>query len=458
MTGPLDPLPAVVYETALGAVAFEASEKTEADPAAVLLHLLAGVGAGIGTNAYADWSGRHTPARIFGLVIGQTGGGKGLAEHVAMRLLRGAVPEWADEKVVGGLVSGEGLLAALGGDVDGGEGSPGEGPPLPKIVTPIDHALLVVEPEFGRVLAASNREGATLSHLLRELWDKSTAASLSRQRPLRVKGAHLAVVGHVTQTELRRLADTNAIENGLLNRFLPIMVQRGELHPFGQPASAAAAARREQHEAILRNAIEHGRRTGRVELDPDARDLWASTYREFAPERPFLLGALLARGVAHIQRIALLLALGDGASTVGRIHLEAAVAIWRRAAAAWQELYGEKIGDRLAERLMTALTDAGSDGLTRAEIRRAVGSNNVPASRIETALGTLRDAGYAVMAKVAGPSGGRPAEVWNAADRGSDGSFGTEGTQPAPAHRAHSSQPSHRSQAPTGRESGESAA
>lgn len=427
MTSPK--LPDAIYGTALGQVAAEVTENTEADPTAVLLHLLAGTGAATGTNAYADWSGRHTPARIFGLVIGQTGGGKGLAEHVALRLLRGAVPNWTDENIVGGLVSGEGLLAALGGDVDDENPLPGDGPPLPKITTPIDHALLVIEPEFGRVLAASNREGATLSHLLRELWDKDTAASLSRQRPLRVKGAHLGIVGHVTPTELRRLANTNAIENGLLNRFMPVTVTRGELQPFGTPPSAAAAVQRERHEAIVRDAIEHGRRTGRVDLDPDARDLWGEIYREFAPERPFLLGALLARGVAHIQRVALLLALGDRDTVVRRVHLDAAVALWRRSAAAWSDMYGEEMGDKLTERLMGALTDAGAEGLTRAEIRQAVGSNNTPAIRIETALGTLREAGYAEVTKVSGPSGGRPAEIWTAAGYGNNGNDGKNGSE-----------------------------
>lgn len=441
----LAPLPPVVFATALGAVAHESSIDTEADPAAVLLHLLAGVGAAIGTGAYADWSGRHTPARIYGLVIGGTGGGKGIAEHVALRVLRGAMPDWCDDGIIGGLVSGEGLLAALGGE-PADDDLPGEGPPLPRLVTPTDHALLVVEPEFGRVPAAAGREGATLSHLLRELWDKDTAGSLSRARPLRVKGAHLSLVGHITPTELRRMADANAIENGLLNRFLPIAVQRGALHPFGTPPSIAARDRRETNERMVHDAIEHGRRSGRLELADDARDTWADLYAELAPERPFVLGALTARGIAHLQRVALLLAIGDRDTKVRTLHLEAAAAIWARAHAAWADLYGEVLGDKMAERLLASLSDAGIAGLTRAEIRKAVGSNNVSAARIAGALETLRGAGYAAMTKVAGPNGGRPAEVWTATPDGTHGSYGNEGTEgQEPDDRAHPAHPSHTS-------------
>lgn len=441
----LRPLAPAVYSTLLGSAALEASADTEADPAAVLLHLLAGVGAAIGTGAYADWSGRHTPARLFGLVIGGTGGGKGIAEHVALRLLRGAVPEWCDDGIAGGLVSGEGLLAALGGEPAPEPGFD-DGPPLPRLVTPTDHALLVVEPEFGRVLAAAGREGATLSHLLRELWDKDTAASLSRQRPLRVKRAHLSMVGHITPTELRRLADTNAIENGLLNRFLPIAVTRGALQPFGTPPSSEAAARRRTNEAAVREAVEYGRKAGRIDLHPDAHDRWIELYGALAPERPFVLGALTARAIAHVQRVALLLALGDGDTYVRTLHLDAAAAIWERAQAAWADLYGDVLGDKLAERLLAALTEAAQDGLTRAEIRSVVGSNNVPAARITGALEVLRTAGYASMTKVAGPSGGRPAELWIAtAAHGSDGNEAN--AAPAASLRAHSSHLSHPSHA-----------
>ncbi|MCK9251033.1 MAG: YfjI family protein [Solirubrobacteraceae bacterium] len=409
----LAPLGAEVWVTSLGAAVEEACEHTEADPAAVLLHVLAGVGSAVGPHAYADWSGHRTPARLFGLVIGGTGSGKGAAESVALRMLRDAAGEWADENIVGGLVSGEGLLAALGGE----RGDDGEGEPA----APTGRHILVVEPEFGRVLAAGNRDGATLTHLLRELWDKDRAASLSRQRPLRVTGAHLSIVGHITPTELQRLADANAIENGTINRFMPVAITRGALRPFGDPPSSLAAERRRGRASTIAAAIDFGRSAGRIDLDPDARERWAELYLDLAREQPGMVGTLGTRGIAHLQRVALILAIGDRDHLVRRVHLDAAAAVWDRASAAWRSLYGDRLGDPLADLLAGLVAEAGPTGLTRQEIRRAIG-NRESAARIDTARDTLQAAGRIVVARE--PSGGPPVERWTVRDGGSSGSGG----------------------------------
>ncbi|WP_210494865.1 DUF3987 domain-containing protein [Patulibacter sp. SYSU D01012] len=434
MTAATAPLPDVVFQTVLGGIAQDLTAHTEADPAVVLLHLMAGVGAAVGPHAHSDWSSHHTPARLFVLAVGGTGSGKGASERIASRLLRQALPAWSDEGIVGGLVSGEGLLAALGGEPrDPDE----DGPPLP--VT--GRSLLAIEPEFGRVMASSRRDGATLSHLVRELWDSDQAASMSRQRPLRVKGANLSLVGHITPTELQRVADSNAIENGFLNRFLPIMVRRGPLQPFGPPRSLLARDRRNEAAAEVAAAVEHGHSVGCVELDPVARGLWAELYYRLAPERPFLAGALQARGIAHVQRLALVLALGDRDDHVRHIHLNAAFAIWTRAAATWAELYGERTGDPLAERLLAALRDAkgrGTGVLTRTEIREVVGSNSVPAARIKDALEKLRAAGLADSVEFRPGGGGRPAEVWAAVDDSDEDAATLRSLSSQSSHPSHS--------------------
>lgn len=87
---------------------------TEADPAALLLDFLVSFGsaAGAGPHAFAD--GAQHPARLFVLLVGETAKArKGTSRSNISRLMSPADPEWAAHRVLSGLASGEGLIAAV---------------------------------------------------------------------------------------------------------------------------------------------------------------------------------------------------------------------------------------------------------------------------------------------------------------------------------------------------------
>src|ERR1035441_10576138 len=117
-----------------------------------------------------------------------------------------------------GLSSGEGVVYLL-------RDRHGEDPGAP------DRRLLITEPEFSRVL--EGRELSLLSPILRQAWDGEALETLTRTRPLRASGAHLALIGHITATELRHCSTTISIANGFLNRFLFIACRRPQLLPKG---------------------------------------------------------------------------------------------------------------------------------------------------------------------------------------------------------------------------------
>jgi hypothetical protein len=68
---------------------------------------------------------------------------------------------------------------------------------------------------------------------MRNAWDGRPLAVLTRTAPARATGAHVAIIGHITHTELRRYASAIEIANGLLNRFLLLCVRRVRLLPEG---------------------------------------------------------------------------------------------------------------------------------------------------------------------------------------------------------------------------------
>src|SRR5262249_12535800 len=176
---------------------------TEADPAGLLLTFLACVGSSVGSAPHALADGAQHSGRLNVVLVGETSRArKGTAHAQIQRVMRYADPGWLDERTVGGLGSGEGLIAAVADTEEG----------------PIrDKRLLVFEPEFSRVLNVAAREGCTLSQTIRQAWDTGNLSVITRKDSLRARGAHVSVIGHVTLEELRRrLTDTEAA-NGFAN-------------------------------------------------------------------------------------------------------------------------------------------------------------------------------------------------------------------------------------------------
>jgi len=378
-----------------GAIVAKIAPHTEADPAAILTQLLVCCGALIGRDAFFQVEAtRHHPNEFVVLVGDSAKARKGSSfDHVA-RLLGHADPAFPS-RLTTGLSSGEGLIWAVR-DPQGPD--PGAA----------DKRLLVIEPEFATVLKSTGRELSTLSPTLRSAWDGRPLALLTRTAPARATAAHIAIIGHITQTELRRHTTTVEIANGFLNRFIFAAVRRVRLLPEGgdpDPLKGTGLSR------YLTSVLAHAHTAGRVTLTPDARELWWQLYPQLTQPADGLLGQLTARAEAHVIRLALLYTLLDGQKTIQPEHLTAALALWDYAArsAAWA--LGEATGDPLAEHIHAALTRS-PDGLTRTQIRDLC-QRNLPADRVEQALATLAAAGRAHQQRTL--TGGRPAELWTAA-------------------------------------------
>jgi hypothetical protein len=400
---PLPPPPAgwpappdpVAYHGLPGAIVQKIAPHTEADPAAILTQLLVCCGALIGRAAHFQVEAtRHHPNEFVVLVGDSAKARKGSSfDHVA-RLLAQADPAFSS-RLTTGLSSGEGLIWAVR-DPHGQD--PGA----------LDKRLLVIEPEFATVLKSTGRELSTLSPTLRSAWDGRPLALLTRTAPARATHAHIAIIGHITQSELRRHATTVEIANGFLNRFLFAAVRRVRLLPDGgnpDPLKATGLAR------YLTSVLTHAQTAGPLTFTPDSRELWWHTYPKLTQPADGLQGQLTARAEAHVIRLALLYALLDGQRKIAPEHLHAALSLWDYASrsAAWALEHAT--GDPLAEHIHAALTRS-PDGLTRTQIRDLC-HRNLPADRVEQALARLATAGRAHRTRTL--TAGRPAELWTTA-------------------------------------------
>jgi hypothetical protein len=388
---------------------------TEAEPAAVLIQLLAAVGNAAGSAVRVRVEADEHPARVWPLLVGDTSAAKGTSWGRVRQVLALADPEWARECATGGLVSGEGLIHDVRDAVRRRPRGKEQAEPDGLITEDAgieDKRRLYVEPEFARVLKAAERSGNTLSPLLRQAWDTGELRVAAKTAGERATGAHVTVVGHITTAELRRTLTETETANGFANRFVLVACRRVRDLPFGgnlDPSALRALADR------LGEALSAARaRTRPVVWDDPAKRLWEENYPRLRARPPGLLGAATGRAAANTLRLAVTYALLDRSDALLVEHVAAALAVWAYCEQTAALVFGDRLGDALADRILAALRDAGPGGLTRTELRDSLGRHAAGAA-IDAALANLRDLGLADCQDE--PSGGRPVQRWRACDQ-----------------------------------------
>jgi hypothetical protein len=358
---------------------------TEADPMGLLMTFLSGFGAAVGPGPHALADGSVHPARLNVVLVGRSARArKGTSWAVVRRLFEQADPAFCSGRVIGGLTSGEGLVADLARRPEGPE-----------------RHVLVMEPEFARLLRVSARS-ATLSALLREAWDGADLAILTRKQPLRVTNASVAILGHVTGEELRRRLDQTEIANGLANRFLLVWVERSKRLPNG---GRLPDDQLERLGVRVRDAIHHARQLGTLTRSSEAEQRWSAIYHGLDDDVDGVVGSLTARAEAQMLRLSVAYALLDGSSTIEVAHLDAAEAVWQHCETTINRVFARKEPDWVLPRLLAGLKEAGAAGLD-GSAQRDLFHRHLPGVRLATARAELHARGLA--RTIAIDTGGRP--------------------------------------------------
>ncbi|GBE46860.1 DNA primase TraC [bacterium BMS3Bbin12] len=377
---------------------------TEADPAAVLIQFLVMFGAAVGSGPHFQVEGDRHRGNLFAVMVGETAKSrKGTSWSRVRQIFEIAAPDFIGSRVVSGLSSGEGLTWAVRDSVEKDGEVADEGV--------LDKRLLVFESEFASVLRVLERQGNTLSPVVRAAWDTGTLRTLTKNNPAQATEAHIGIVGHIVDDELRRYLSSTELGNGFANRFLFACVKRSKLLPFGGSLDLAEV---ERLGARVRGALDEARRVGRVSMSPEARELWGAVYPQLSEGLPGLLGAVTSRGEAQVVRLALVYALASRSGAIQAEHLRAALAVWEYAEASARYIFGSELGDPTADEILRALKVAGAKSMTRTDIRDLFGRHR-RAAEIDRALDLLARTGKAeVEVERRADSGGRAPEVWRA--------------------------------------------
>jgi hypothetical protein len=385
--------------------------ETEADPHAILADLLTRFGCALGRSPHFTVGGDRHGCNLFTAIVGDTGQGrKGTSAAFPRKLLEAADPTF-DARTIGGLSSGEGIVAAVR---DSSETSrkDRDGEPIADAGVS-DKRLLAVESELARVLRAGTRQGSILLPILRQCWDGG-ALRVQTKDSYGTSSAHVSVIAHVTPDELRSLFSASDIAGGSGNRFLWIASRRKRVLPFGGSVDTKAFGRLAAKAADLLKA---GQQVGEVGFAEAAKARWARLYCDLLEDeqRPGLAGQLLARAVVQVRRLAMIYALADGCRAVDVPHLEAAREVWRYSVRSIVVAFGDSTGNRIADRILGEARGIAPRGLTMTDVRDLF-DRHVPADRIQAALQLLVGNGQLRLEKR--PTAGRTAKVYFACGGG----------------------------------------
>jgi hypothetical protein len=392
------------YHGLAGEVVRAIEPHSEADPNGILIHFLVAFGNAIGPTCHYQIEGDQHRAKLFVVTSGATSKGrKGTALGGIRQLMAIAASDWEKGNIRSGLSSGEGVIFHVRDPVmkinaDGTEEKIDGGV--------ADKRIMLVTEEFVSALSVMERPGNTLSPVLRDAWGTARLETMTKNSPLKATESHISMIGHVTDHELRSALTRTEMANGFANRFLFMKVRRSkQLAHGGHLDHAVLQGLGEKVGA----AVGRAQTLGRLTMISEAASAWERVYGELSSERPGLFGAIVGRAEAQVIRLALIYAAIDNQSQISLAHLEAALAVWSYCEDSAGQIFGDLLGDRVADAIVVALRNAGPAGMSRTQISAAF-SRHVRTDRITAALNWLEELGRA--RRSPGATDGRSEERW----------------------------------------------
>jgi hypothetical protein len=399
-----DPLGEAAYHGLAGQFVRVVSPHSEADPAALYFQFVVKAGNLLGRRAYVQVEDdRHYPNLFTGIVGTSSKSRKGTSHGRVHRPFLIVDEGWAQKRTMGGLSTGEGIIVNVRDAVVGDDGEVEE-PGAP------DKRLMIYEPELAQALKVLNREGNTLSPVIRQAWDGVPLRILNKNSPATATEAHISIIAHITKGELTRLLTETEKGNGFANRFLWVMAQRARLLPRGGRLTDTDLV---PIVTELRAALAFVTTVGAREVtwDEEAGEHWDAIYGPLSAGGTGLAAEVTSRAEAQVLRLALVHALLDRSPVIRLPHLLAAEEAWRYCEASARYLFGDALGDPVADDILAALRRAGGAGLQRNDLMNLFGRNR-RSDEIGRALAVLLERGLVRCERNRTGEPGRPPEQW----------------------------------------------
>ncbi|MFE0027069.1 DUF3987 domain-containing protein [Amycolatopsis sp. NPDC059021] len=385
-----------MFDCYLGQIVRQVEPTSEADPIAILASLLAFAGVHLGQGPHVRAGDDPHPLLVWPLVIGHTATGKkGTSWSAARRIIHDTDPTFTTANVKSGLTSGEGLAQRFALDDDG--------------EAPGDLRLLVLESEWGGVMAKMKRDGNSLNAILRQAWEGGDLSTLTVNARIAPE-SHVGIVAHITPGEFKSKLSDADMAGGTYNRFLPLAVAWSKALPLSQGAAPELVR---GIATQLEKRLDDGGRLGVIGFTSTATPVWRNLYLEFNTDttghHPHVQ-QFISRAVPNCLRIAAIHAALDGQHAIHPEHLHAAAALVRYSIASARALFTDT---ETPARLAAYIAEAGDTGRTRTEINRNHFAGRPPKD-LTAMLTQLVDAGRITTGTRPRADGkpGKPSEVY----------------------------------------------
>jgi hypothetical protein len=374
------------------------ADQSEADPAAILITLLAGLGNIAGPIPRMTMGNAQHPARIFAVVAGKSNEGAKGTSYEDTRPFLNMVDSDFDSRTRSGFGSGEGIISEFSDQKEkDDEQSNTE-------AIPRDRRCFIVEEELSRIYTVAAREGSTLSEILRQAWGGGVLSIIRAKDRIIAHSVHISLIGHITPEELKlKLASIDMV-NGFGNRFLYVCSKRSKVISRGGKPDLNRL--KQLAEKIAGNIANVGER--QFHFDDEAGAAW-DAFCHAQKDSEGILDTLLARARPQCLRLAVAYALIDGLPVIRAAHIRAAIAVWDYSLVSADYLFGDLCEDRTQAGILDLLQAEHPGGCTIAELNRSL-SNNLRGGAMSAALDALQDAERIRFEVEAPPKGGRPAK------------------------------------------------
>lgn len=387
-----------------GEIAWMIDPHSEADPVATLIQLLVATGVMIGGNPHFVVSATKHRVNLFAVIVGLSSvARKGMSWDAVEMILGRIDEEWVRSRIGSGLCTGVGLAH----QVRDARYEEKDGAMVQVDPGVADKRLLVQESEAsGLFKAIDGRDNYGLSENVRKAWDHVPLKALTKREPTTATGAHIGIIGHVTNADVNQYLAKVNLSNGLANRFLWTAARRSKILPDGGDLFELdwnPIVLRLQHTLLL------AKDCGKMTRDRVASEIWHSVYEQLSEAKPGASGCVVNRAAPQVVRLSCLYALLDRSPVVRAPHLVAALALWDYCEQSARMTFGDGMGNPNAEKLLAALKGT-PEGLTKTEICNLFG-RNLKNNAIKLLLSDLLTQ-QVIHRRTDKAAKGRPAERW----------------------------------------------
>jgi Protein of unknown function (DUF3987) len=402
------PMGEAAYHGIVGEFARLIEPTTEGDINAIIIAFLTAFGCLFNRKPHYYVEDTRHGTNLFSVIVGPSSKArKGTATDRVLNMLKLVDKNFAEDRVFKGLSTGEGLIYCVRDAREEPqlvtEGKDKRQPAFDPGVQ--DKRMLIIEPEFAGPLEHAKRDGNILSVVLRDAADGKPLRIMAKTNKDKCQEPHISVIGNITVDELQRCLSEKDRHNGFGNRILwAYAIRSKHLPKGGRPDRQALQSIADRIASVVAFQL-----PGEMDWSEDAYELWCREYVRLSDsQEENLVEAMSARGVSHVLRMAMIYAALDRSPLIERVHLEAALEVWRYCEDTVRFIFGSSSGNKLAEDILGRLL-VKPEGMTQTELNVALG-RNTPSSDLKAALDVLVRSGK--IRSENRPSAGRPVTVW----------------------------------------------